>query len=139
MTHLKNGLSPALRGALFIATLFISLQGLPSDGALPSEEGNFLLAWTPSATPLPLNSIHEWTLDLSWRDGRPVEGAAITVEGGMPEHNHGMPTALQAVAMDAPGQYLLEGVRFHMMGKWELELTITADGITDTVTIALSL
>ena len=42
--------------------------------------------------PLPLHAIHNWTIQLRDRQMRPVEGASIVIDGGMPEHDHGLPT-----------------------------------------------
>ena len=37
------------------------------------------------------------------------------------------------------GEYRLEGLRFHMRGYWELELTIVANGKTDSVVLQVTL
>ena len=39
---------------------------------------------------------------------------------GMPDHDHGLPTQPQVTSRLENGDYLLEGVRFHMPGKWQL-------------------
>jgi hypothetical protein len=57
----------------------------------------------------------------------------------MPEHDHGLPTAPAVTRNLGNGDYLVEGLRFHMNGYWELEFTITARGATDTVVIPLTL
>ena len=50
----------------------------------------------------------------------------------MPEHDHGLPTAPRVTRELEPGRYLLEGVRFHMGGRWELILQIETAGAADT-------
>ena len=71
--------------------------------------------------------------------GRPVEQAAITVDGGMPEHGHGLPTQPRVTRALGGGMYEIEGVRFNMGGWWELKLAIDSATGADTVTFNLSL
>jgi hypothetical protein len=72
-------------------------------------------------------------------DGVPLEGATITVSGGMPLHDHGLPTDPRMTRSLGNGDYLLEGVRFHMQGEWVLNVTVEVDGRRDTVVISLTL
>ena len=60
-----------------------------------SDNGLFLVSWTSDPTPPPLNQIHTWTIHVETADGQPVEDADITVNGGMPQHGHGLPTSPQ--------------------------------------------
>lgn len=71
--------------------------------------------------------------------GRPVEGARISVDGGMPEHGHGLPTQPRVERYLGGGMYDIEGLRFSMGGWWELKLAIESDRGADQVTFNLSL
>ena len=71
--------------------------------------------------------------------GRPVEGARISVDGGMPEHAHGLPTQPRVERSLGGGMYDIEGVRFSMGGWWELKLSIETAAGTDRVTFNLDL
>ena len=71
--------------------------------------------------------------------GKPVEGAAITVDGGMPQHGHGLPTKPRVTQNLAGGIYEIEGVRFNMGGWWEFRLAINGAAGTDHVTFNLAL
>ena len=82
----------------------------------------------------------------SWRrilhvrsNGEPVEGANFVIDGGMPAHDHGLPTQPRVTAELGEGRYRLEGMRFHMHGSWEITIEISADGKTDTVVVGLTL
>jgi hypothetical protein len=77
--------------------------------------------------PLEINKIHSWLIRLKDSQGEPVSNAAIEFSGGMPLHNHGLPTQPQVTTEIAPGIYLLEGLRFHMQGAWRLDLQLTWD------------
>ena len=70
---------------------------------------------------------------------KPVVGATVSVVGGMPAHDHGLPTRPRITEDLGEGSYRLEGMRFHMNGDWEVSIEIEADGKTDTVVITLRL
>ena len=89
--------------------------------------------------PIVINQIHSWVMTVRTDDGRCVEGAVITVDGGMPEHDHGLPTVPQVRPGLNDCEYLIEGLRFHMAGLWELSFTIAVDDKTDTLMVALEL
>lgn len=72
-------------------------------------------------------------------EGRAVEGATLAIDGGMPEHGHGLPTRPRMTQALGAGTYQVEGVRFNMGGWWEFKVTITSERGADTVTFNLSL
>jgi hypothetical protein len=72
-------------------------------------------------------------------EGRPVENASIQIDGGMPEHGHGLPTRPRMTRALGNGLYEIEGVRFNMGGWWEFKLSITAASGSDVVTFNLAL
>ena len=72
-------------------------------------------------------------------NGEPVDGAAIRIDGGMPQHGHGLPTRPRVSRNLGNGAYEVEGVRFNMGGWWEFKVVIeTASGL-DTITFNLDL
>lgn len=71
--------------------------------------------------------------------GQPVDGATITVDGGMPEHGHGLPTRPRVTKSLGGGVYEISGVRFNMGGWWELKLAIQTPSGSDTVTFNLTI
>jgi hypothetical protein len=72
-------------------------------------------------------------------EGHAVDGATIDVDGGMPQHGHGLPTRPRVTKSFGGGLYEIEGVRFNMGGWWELSLAITGSAGTDEVTFNLKL
>lgn len=104
-----------------------------------SNSGLYQVRYETAAAAIPVNQIHTWTIHIETTDGRPVEGAAITVDGDMPQHLHGLPTAPQVTQDLGGGTYLVEGLKFHMPGWWVVDYMITADGQTDTVRFNLQL
>lgn len=71
--------------------------------------------------------------------GRPVDNARISVDGGMPEHRHGLPTQPKVQGSLGGGMYDIEGLRFSMGGWWEVKLAIESPQGADRVTFNLSL
>ena len=114
-------------------------QGLNTERSRSSEMGAFTVAIAPQDPDFARNEIHSWVLTLQDADGRPVEGAEITVGGGMPQHDHGLPTTPQVTKYLGDGRYLVEGLQFHMAGWWELTFDISAAGTQDSITFNLVL
>ena len=104
-----------------------------------SESGNHRLGYESRLEPIVINRIHAWELHLETADGEPVTGAAISVQGGMPAHDHGLPTEPRVTRELGGGRYLLEGMRFHMNGFWEITIRLEAAGERDVVIVPLRL
>lgn len=104
-----------------------------------TDDGAFEVTITSELDPLAINAIHSWIIHVEMPDGQLVEDATISVDGGMPQHNHGFPTAPEVTEELGGGDYRLEGVRFSMTGWWELKLTIEAGGQSDSVTFNIVL
>ena len=115
------------------------VSALAVDPAWDSRGGAYRLSFQSELQPIVINRIHRWTLIVTDQEGKPVEGATITVDGGMPVHDHGLPTEPRVTRELAPGQYLLEGLRFHMAGNWQIVVTIESGDMRDTVVIGLEL
>jgi len=98
-----------------------------------SENGLFSVSYTASTGEVPVNQIHQWTLHVETADGDIVENAAITVDGDMPQHGHGLPTQPRVTQYLGNGDYLIEGLKFQMGGWWVMDFTISAGGQTDVV------
>ena len=138
-----------LVAVLLLATILLTACGgattTPASGdpaiSAPqlSENGHFLVSYLAEAPPIALNTTHTWLLTVETPDGAPVSGATVTVDGGMPAHQHGLPTQPQAIAGATPGEYRVEGVRFQMPGEWIVSFTIQAGDLTDQVTFPLTL
>jgi hypothetical protein len=105
-----------------------------------------LLLWVVlpvTACPLPAPAMKTETVQAAWK----VEGAPIAVgrqfaievqlcpasavlarvDASMPEHRHGMNYRPSVKSLGA-GRWRVEGLMFHMPGRWELQLDVKADG-----------
>jgi hypothetical protein len=112
-----------------------------------SARGAYLVSYHSELDPIGINQIHDWVLHVTTAHGNAVSGAHIAIAGGMPQHNHGLPT--QPVVIedisggdntgDYPGNYRVEGMRFHMQGEWEISISITSGSVQDTCVFVLQL
>jgi hypothetical protein len=93
----------------------------------------------PDVVPIPVHRLQRWTLHLDTVDGRPVDAATITMNGGMPQHGHGLPTSPRITRALGNGDHVVEGVKFNMGGWWVVRFAITSSAGTDTVTFNLGL
>jgi len=109
-----------------------------SQTAWQSNRGVYTVTVTSSLEPIVINQIHSWTVHIT-SNGEPVSNAVLAIAGGMPAHDHGMPTRPRVTEELGAGNYKLGGMRFHMQGDWEISIEIEANGKTDTVVVMLSL
>lgn len=104
-----------------------------------SDQGIFNVTYSSSITPIRINQIHSWTIHIETADGQPVDQAEINIDGGMPQHGHGLPTQPEVTQNLGNGDFLIEGMKFNMSGWWTVTFHITAAGQSDNVTFNLVL
>jgi YtkA-like len=104
-----------------------------------TSAGGVYEATLEPAGPLRVRRMQSVKLRVRAAGQAPVEGAAIAVDGGMPEHGHGLPTTPRVTRALGGGVYQVDGVRFNMGGWWELKFRITSAAGTDSVTFNLDL
>ena len=108
-------------------------------GPRESEKGKYTVYLRPQLEPIQLRKLVTVRVLVLDAMGRPVEGARIAVDGGMPEHGHGLPTQPRVQGSLGGGMYDIEGLRFSMGGWWEVKLAIDSPLGADRVTFNLSL
>jgi hypothetical protein len=104
-----------------------------------SAQGLYRASYRSDPAPVPVGKLHSWVLHVESPDGKPVTDAAITLDGDMPEHRHGLPTRPRVTRHLGNGDYLVEGVKFQMGGWWVMDFAIAAGGRSDTVRFHLQL
>ena len=107
-------------------------------GPRASEKHTYIAKLQP-AQPLRVRQLQSVPVLITDEQGRPVDDATITVDGGMPEHGHGLPTQPRVKHGEGKGVYEIEGLRFSMGGWWEVKLAIDSPAGADRVTFNLSL
>ena len=136
-----NPLSARIGASLLWLTVCLGNTALPAAETTywSSRDGLYRITYESELTPIVINRIHRWTLRLEDANGNPVTGADIRVSGGMPIHDHGLPTQPRVTEDLGTGEYRLEGVRFHMAGSWRIELRIAAAPGSDVAVIPVEL
>lgn len=137
---------------VLLVALFTRMHAAPADldrsTTRRSEEGHFVVSYTPgdermvsgqARRAITLNMLHSWTLRVTTPSGEPITDARVAVDGGMPQHGHGLPTRPQVTGQLGDGAYLIEGMKFQMAGWWVIDITIVAGGTRDTVRFNLLL
>ena len=104
-----------------------------------SERKLFKVSYTSSIQPVEINRIHEWVLHIETVDGDVVEDAEVSIEGGMPAHDHGLPTQPRVTEYLGAGNYRVQGIRFHMSGEWLLTIGINDGRMIDTAAVVILL
>ena len=122
--HHKNRMASLL---LFLITLVWISASADTTWESNSQPTGLTVRLSSLQSPLPLNQMHQWEIQISDSQGEPVDVAEVTVTGGMPEHDHGLATSPRVTQQLGDGKYLLEGMRFHMPGLWKLDFTIIVD------------
>ena len=107
-------------------------------GPRTSAGGRYVATLEPAR---PLHPRQMQTVRVTVRDaeGRAIDEAQISVDGGMPQHGHGLPTSPRVTRALGNGDHLIEGVKFNMGGWWVVRFAITSSAGADTVTFNLAL
>ena len=135
-SHLQN-LSTTAMCVLVMAFGSESYAAEPADYL--ASGSYFQVSVDSSLKPIVINKMHSWRVRIEDMQGEPVANAQITIEGGMLKHDHGLPSAPRTTSSAGDGVYIVQGMKFHMSGSWQVQLTISAAGVTDTATINLEL
>jgi len=101
-------------------------------GFILSASGTYGVVYSSQPGEIPLNQ--PFTLEvLVVKDKNPLpEEAVLTVDARMPQHRHGM-NRQPLVTARGDGSFLVEGLLFHMPGKWEIYFDISFNGVTERV------
>jgi hypothetical protein len=104
-----------------------------------SEAGHYRATIHPQGDSIPQGRLQRWTLHLETTAGTPVDSATLTVDGGMPQHGHGLPTRPQVTRVLGNGDHLVEGMKFNMGGWWVVKFRVDAAAGRDSVVFNLNL
>jgi hypothetical protein len=109
-------------------------------GLGPRTSGGGLYTATPIPTePLRPRKLQTVQVAIADAAGEPIRNAEIAIDGGMPQHGHGLPTRPRVTKQVGDGIYEIEGVRFNMGGWWEFKLAINTPAWSEIVTFNLTL
>jgi hypothetical protein len=138
-----------IRMRLLLAVLSIALALVGCDagpdaggpawaGRATSQGGSHRVAVRPRDASAPRGELHEWIVRVERTDGEPVRLRLVQFDGGMPAHRHGFVTTPRVTRELGGGEFLVEGVKFHMPGDWELRVTWIGPEGTDGAILPIS-
>ena len=104
-----------------------------------SEGGRYRATIRPQGDSIPQGRLQRWTLHLETSAGVPVDSAAVVVDGGMPQHGHGLPTRPRVTRALGQGDHLVEGLKFNMGGWWVVRFRVRAAAGADSVVFNVKL
>ena len=104
-----------------------------------SEAGHYRATIHPQGDSIPQGRLHRWTLHLETVSGAPVDSATLAVDGGMPQHGHGLPTKPRVTRDLGNGDHLVEGMKFNMGGWWVVKFRVAAAQGPDSLVFNLKL
>ena len=95
------------------------------------ESGLYRVAIAPEGGAIPLRTMHAWVVEVATVAGEPFSPTRLAFDGGMPQHGHGLPSAPRVTRSVGAGQFLVEGVKFHMGGDWTLRVEVVGPSGAD--------
>jgi hypothetical protein len=104
-----------------------------------SAAGRYRATIHPQGDSIPQGRLQRWTLHLETAAGTPVDSAVVLVDGGMPQHGHGLPTKPRVTRRLGNGDHLVEGLKFNMGGWWEVRFRVNAAAGSDSVVFNVKL
>lgn len=81
----------------------------------------------------PKHKVLSTTFIVRDKSGKTIDDLSVTVDGGMPQHGHGLPTKPVASKTNVAGQYQIDGLKFSMGGWWVLKLKMQNAAGADSV------
>ena len=104
-----------------------------------SEGGLYRATIKPQGDSIPQGKLHRWTLHLETSRGVAVDSVVVAVDGGMPQHGHGLPTKPRVTRDLGNGDHLVEGMKFNMGGWWVVKFRVESAAGSDSVVFNLAL
>ena len=114
-------------------------KGLDYSRTRSSEGGRYRATIRPQGDSIPQGRLQRWTLHLETATGAPVDSAVVAVDGGMPQHGHGLPTKPRVTRALGNGDHVVEGMKFNMGGWWVVKFRVDAAPGTDSVVFNVKL
>ena len=103
-----------------------------------SAGGTYRATIVPTGDSIPQGKLHSWKLHLETAAGVPVDSARVAVDGGMPQHGHGLPTKPRARAVGG-GDYAIDGMKFNMGGWWVVKFRVQSGAGNDSLVFNVKL
>ena len=114
-------------------------QNLDYSRTRTSEAGRYRATIRPPGDSIAKGRLQRWTLHVETAAGVPVDSGDFSVDGGMPQHGHGLPTTPRVTRALGHGDHLVEGMKFNMGGWWVVKFRVSAEPGRDSVVFDVEL
>jgi hypothetical protein len=104
-----------------------------------SADGLYRATIRPQGDSIPKGKLQRWTLHLETANGAAVDSVTVAVDGGMPQHGHGLPTKPRVTRALGNGDHLVEGMKFNMGGWWEVRFRVDGAPGRDSIVFNVKL
>ena len=104
-----------------------------------SEAGIYRGTIRPQGDSIPQGRLQRWTLHLETAGGAAVDSATILVDGGMPQHGHGLPTKPVVTRHAGNGDHVVDGMKFNMGGWWVVKFRVSSPAGSDSLVFNIKL
>lgn len=111
----------------------------PSTWSGSTDDGLYRLALAPRDGPALIGEFQDWVVEVRDAGGVAQHPVRVFIDGGMPEHGHGLPTRPQVGEHLGDGRYLVEGMRFNMAGTWVMQISVEGPAGRDSARLELAL
>ena len=141
LRSLSLGAFTATAAALLVGCMMFARppKDLDYSRSRTSEGGLYRATIEPQGDSIPQGRLHKWTLHLETASGAPVDVARLAVDGGMPQHGHGLPTKPRVTRDLGNGDHLVEGMKFNMGGWWVVKFRVDAPAGRDSLVFNVKL
>ena len=85
-----------------------------------TETGRYRVSLAPVDGTIPIAEIHRWVMRLQTAAGDSFTPTRLVIDAGMPNHGHGMASEARVTQRLDDDRFLIDGMKFHMAGEWEL-------------------
>ena len=89
-----------------------------------TKNGKYRVRLRPRSRPIMISVFQDWIIHVENVDGTLFIPLQLSLMGGMPGHGHGFASSPKATRYLESGDFLVEGVRFHMTGLWNLQVDV---------------
>lgn len=122
--QLRKGIAAALVAG---ATAACGCPLTPDDGRTLAGDG-IELAWAPAGQRV-ITVSEAFAIDVR---ACPADADLLAVDAVMPAHRHGM-NYRPSISAVGPGRWRVDGLLWHMRGRWELRFELRRDGRIQTL------
>ena len=133
----------AAAGVVSLVTSCMMFSGAPKDldysRTRTSEAGVYRGTILPQGDSIPQGKLQRWTLHLETAAGVAVDSATIQVDGGMPQHGHGLPTKPAVTRHLGNGDHVVDGMKFNMGGWWVVKFRVSSPAGSDSLVFNVKL